>query len=300
MLWRWMTSDNLREPKQKFRFKADAVHNRPLPTKGLKVMWLSHSTLLIEIDGKRFLTDPVWSKRCSPFSFMGPARFFDMPLDLGHLPKLDGVIISHDHYDHLDYVTVMQLKKSGVPFYCPLGVGSRLLEWGVAASQIQEFDWWDEIPLGRTHLLTATPARYFPGRGMFDRNKTLWASWVIQGPQHNVFYGGDSGYFSGFPRIGRKYGPFDLTFLEVGAYDKNWESIHMGPENAVQAHSELRGNILFPIHWGTFNLAIHAWTDPAERVLSAAQEKQVLLALPKPGQMLNLAELPLNSYWWRT
>ncbi len=296
----WFRDGDIREPSREFDFTIDSFTLTQVPKNGLRVMWIGHSTLLIEIDGKRFLTDPMWSKRASPVGFAGPSRFFAPPLTLGQLPQIDGVVISHDHFDHLDSSTIRTLAATGVVFYTPLGVGSHLGSWGVSETQIKELDWWDQISLGKDHTLVATPARHFSGRGVFDRNDTQWCSWVIQGRKHKVFFGGDGGLFSGFKSVGEKYGPFDMTFLEIGAYHANWADIHLGPHHAVKAHLDLRGKVLLPIHWGVFNLGLHAWTEPAETMIQVAGENDIRLSLPVPGRFVDARDLSEISPWWRS
>ena len=299
--WRWMTTSNeFGEPSQELRFNSDVISSNPLSNNGLQVMWVGHSTIWIEIDGKRFLIDPMWSKRSSPIGMFGPARFFDTPIALNQVPKLDGVIISHDHADHLDYATIKQLKKTGVTFYVPLGVGYYLESWDIPKDRIKELDWWDQLSIGKDLTLIATPARHFSGRSLFDQNSTLWSSWIFKGREHKVFFSGDSGMFPGFKTIGDKYGPFDITFLEIAAYDADWENVHMVPEEAVQAHLDLKGKVMLPIHWGTFNLAFHSWTEPVERLLISAKKRNIQLSLPKPGQIVSLPEISINSYWWKS
>ncbi|WP_400193686.1 MBL fold metallo-hydrolase [Hymenobacter sp. B81] len=300
MAQRWLLGKELREPAKALGpFRADATAlAEALPATGLRVTWLGHSSTLIEVDGQRFLTDPVWSERASPSTLVGPKRFFAPPLPLAELPRLDAVILSHDHYDHLDKEAVRELGRTGVPFYCPLGVGRHLRRWGIGAGQVTELDWWQEVQVGKRHRLVATPARHFSGRTL-ARDNTLWASWCILGPVHRAFFGGDSGpYESGFREIGQAYGPFDVTLLEVGAYDDMWADIHMGPEHAVQAHLALRGKVLLPLHWGTFNLAFHGWTEPVERLQVAAESHGVGLLLPRPGEPAVPTGGAYNSRWW--
>jgi L-ascorbate metabolism protein UlaG (beta-lactamase superfamily) len=269
------------------------------PPEGLRVTWMGHSSLLIEIDGLRILTDPVWSKRCSPTSIMGPARFHPPPLPLKALPELDAVLISHDHYDHLDKTSVCVLAKTGVRFFMPLGVGVHLEKWGITPNQIVEMDWWESSVMeGNVATLVATPARHFSGRLPLSANPTLWTSWVILGPDHRVFFSGDTGMFPGFEEIGARYGPFDITFIKIGAYDRNWPDIHMNPEQAVEAHLTLKGDILLPIHWGTFNLAFHAWNEPIKRLIQEAKTKSVRFVAPVPGQLISPTRLPTLERWW--
>ena len=249
----------------------------------------------MEIDGYRLLTDPVWSQRCSPSQTVGPARLHPPPLDLEALPALDAVVISHDHYDHLDMDTVRRLARTQrAMFVTALGVGTHLREWGVPAKRIVELDWNSSYPIDDL-ILTCTPARHFSGR-FLQRNNTLWSSWAFTGPQHRVYFGGDTGYTGSFADIGAAHGPFDLTLLPIGAYNKTWPDIHMNPEEAVRAHLDLNasasgrdldaaapGGVLVPIHWGTFRLAPHPWAEPADRLVEAAAADAVDIAVPKPG-----------------
>ncbi|TGE22142.1 MBL fold metallo-hydrolase [Hymenobacter aquaticus] len=301
MLGRWLRGPEEREPKTPLGpFRADAAAlAEPVPAAALRVTWLGHSSTLLELDGKRFLTDPVWAERASPSGLIGPKRFFAPPLPLAELPPLDAVLLSHDHYDHLDRAAIRVLARTGVPFFCPLGVGAHLRRWGVPAANITELDWWQEVALGDTHRLAATPARHFSGRGL-TRDNTLWASWCVLGPTHRAFFGGDSGpYEAGFREIGAAYGPFDLVMLEIGAYDELWADIHMGPDHALAAQQALGGGALLPLHWATFNLAFHGWTEPVERLLRAAPPRQVPLLLPRPGQRVDVAAGAYSAEWWR-
>jgi L-ascorbate metabolism protein UlaG (beta-lactamase superfamily) len=285
-------------PKQPIGpFKTDAaIYNKP-PASGLRITWIGHSSLLIEIDGKRILTDPVWGERVSFLSFMGPKRFFEPPLALADLPPLDAVLISHDHYDHLDKPTIKFFADKTIPFYCSLGVGRHLEKWGIKPNYIQEMDWGDAVLIGGDCVITATPARHFSGRGVVGRMETLWSSFVIKGKKHNIFFGADSGWFPGFKEIGDAFGPFDLTMLEIGAYGQYWPDIHMGPDHATNAHLALNGKLMMPIHWGTFNLAPHAWFEPIERLLTYAEDKQIKLFAPVPGEPTEVKEFV--SGWWK-
>ena len=300
LLRRYFSEKNDRQPARPLGpFRADAAAlAQPVPPAALRATWLGHSTVLLEVDGRRFLTDPVWAGRASPVQWLGPRRFFAPPLALADVPPLDGVILSHDHYDHLDPAAVRYLAGRGTPFFCPLGVGRHLRRWGVPATQITERGWWENVALGPDFELTATPARHFSGWGLLDRDQTLWVSWVLRGLHHRVFFGGDSGPFDeAFRQIGARFGPFDLVLLEVGAADAEWADIHLGPDNALAAHQLLGGGPLLPLHWGTFNLALHAWRQPVQRLLAAAGPAVPLL-LPAPGQRVDVAAGPLNSQWW--
>mgnify|MGYP000618456557 CR=1 FL=1 len=259
---------------------------------------LGHSTILMALDGQIWMTDPVFSERASPVQWAGPKRFHPTPIDVDGLPHIKGIIISHDHYDHLDKNTIEQIHTKVDGFYVPLGVGQHLLDWGVPADKIHEFDWWQRKQVGDITLVS-TPANHFSGRSLTDRNTTLWSSWVIQTPQHKLYFSGDSGYFSGFKDIGDKYGPFDLTMMENGAYDKDWEFVHMTPEQSMQAHQDLRGKIMMPIHNGTFDLAFHEWTDPFERIKQLAFENNQTLATPLMGERWLLNDAAPQTAWWR-
>jgi L-ascorbate metabolism protein UlaG (beta-lactamase superfamily) len=278
-------------------FSTDLAKINSLSKEDLRITWLGHSSTLIEIDGKRFLTDPLWCQRVSPFKMLGPKRFFDNPLPIDNLPAIDYILLSHDHYDHLDKQSILHLTAKGIPVITMLGVGKRLIDWGVKEELVTEIDWWQSIAIDAGFVITALPARHFSGRWLSDRFSTLWGSFAVKGPTHNVYFGADSGYYDGFKKIGEQFGPFDLTMLDTGAYNIEWASIHMGPENAVQANLDLKGKILMPVHWGTFNLAFHPWTEPVERVIKAATDKGVSLLLPEPGHTVSV-DRPYNSKWW--
>lgn len=268
------------------------------PPSGLRVTWLGHSTLLVELEGRRILIDPMWGERSSPFSWMGPRRWYAPLIPLDRLPPIDAVVISHDHFDHLDMETIRAMKGWSTTFVVPLGVGSHLVHWGVPAERIVELDWWERLRLGDVELV-ATPARHASGRWpLAGMNRTLWAGYALVGPRHRVFYSGDTGLFPGLREIGERLGPFDLAMIEVGAYGRHWPDWHLGPEQAVLAASWVRSEKLLPVHWGLFNLAFHGWTEPAERVLAAAARTQLRVALPMPGQSIDPASLPPIVRWW--
>lgn len=270
-----------------------------LPQSGLRITWIGHSTALVEIDGVRLLLDPMWSKRSSPFVLLGPKRFYAPPVALADLPAIDAVLVSHDHYDHLDREAVVLLAKRGLRFVVPLGMGARLRGWDVPAAQIEELDWWDDTKVGGVEV-TVTPSRHFSGRSpvMADRNATLWAGFAMVGTDHRVYYTGDTGMFPGFSEIGQRLGPFDATLVEIGAYHRLWADLHLGPEQAVEAVRDARGGLLIPVHWATFDLAMHSWVEPAERLIIAAAKRDVSLAIPRPGQSVEPSQpLPLVRWW---
>ncbi len=298
MLREWAGGDQERTPATPIGpFHTDPTHYATPSVTGLRVTWFGHSASLLEIDGVRLLLDPVWGERASVTSRLGPKRFFAPTLALTDLPALDAILISHDHYDHLDAPTIRALAPLDVPFYCPLGVGAHLLDWGVPAARIHELDWMDEAAIGALRLVTL-PARHGSGRVNLP-NQTLWASFALLGPTHRVYYGADSGPCDAlFREIGTTYGPFDLTMLEIGAYGAQWPYIHMGPANAVRTHQLLGGGVLLPIHWGLFNLAFHAWREPVEEVLRLAGPPQIPLLLPVPGLPVEVPPGGLITRWW--
>ena len=267
--------------------------------KAVQVCWLGHSTLLIEIDGKVILTDPVFSQRVSPFQLIGTKAFpYSENYSLESLPEIDLVLISHDHYDHLDYQTISKLQNKQVPFVTALGVGAHLEHWGISPERITELDWWGNFQFTNEITLTATPARHFSGRGLTNRFSTLWASWVIAGSENRLFFGADSGYFPGFKTIGDQYGPFDLVMLECGQYSQYWPFIHMTPEETFQAANALKAKNLLPIHWGKYKLSIHPWTEPIDRLLTAQNNSGIRITTPAIGQSFKLnAPLPTDKWW---
>jgi L-ascorbate metabolism protein UlaG (beta-lactamase superfamily) len=267
---------------------------------GLRATWLGHSTVLIEIDGFRVLTDPVWGPRASPSRLIGPKRFQPVPVSLRALPTPDVVVISHDHYDHLDYPTIRELAKREVPFVTSLGVGAHLEAWGVPQERIHELDWWESCVLPNSELtITAAPSQHFSGRGLKDRNATLWSSLVIQSNKHKVFFSGDTGLTTEYQTIRERLGPFDLVMLEVGAFHPSWGHIHLGPEHALEALALLGGGAFLPVHWGTFSLAMHAWDEPAETLLAMAPRQGVQLVMPRLGEPVEPSQVDGVTPWWR-
>lgn len=274
-----------------------AAWTRP-PETGLRATWLGHSTVLLEIDGYRVLTDPVFAERVSPFSFAGPKRFHRTPVDIEALPPLDAVIVSHDHYDHLDYPSIVELARRDVPFVTSLGVGGHLEAWGVAPARIVELDWWEEhLFFGGRLSLTAAPSRHFSGRGN-GGNRTAWSAFVVRTDRHRVFFSGDTGLTKEHEDIGKRLGPFDLVMLEVGAFHPSWGSIHLGPENALVAHRMLGGGALLPVHWGTFDLGLHPWIEPAEVLAREGTKQGVHLVMPRVGAAVEPSRVDRIDPWW--
>lgn len=265
------------------------------PAPGLRTWWLGHASTLVEIDGVRVLTDPVFSRRVSPFQFLGPARMHPAPLPLEQWKNIDAVVISHDHFDHLDMATVQQLASGGTHFYVGLGIGAHLERWGVPAAQIHELDWWEKAEL-KGLTIHCTPARHYSGRKRMD-NSTLWASWYLQGPTHRAYFSGDTGYAGHFKAIRERLGAPELALLKVGAYGDTWLDIHMNPEAALQAYRELGAGTLLPVHWATFNLAYHAWAEPLQRTTAAATAQGARLVTPRPGEKVEVGA-PFESRAW--
>jgi len=268
------------------------------PPSGLRATWIGWASVLVEIDGRRVLTDPIWSERCSPSTLVGPKRFHPPPIALAEFPPIDAVVISHDHYDHLDMSTVRALAARGTHFVVPLGIGAHLERWRVPAAQIHELDWNGSITLNGLSI-TSTRARHYSGRNPRHGNETLWSSWVVKGPAHRFFFSGDSGYTKAFAAIGEQHGPFDLTLIKIGASDPTWSEIHMTPEEAIQTHRDVRGRVMLPVHWATFNLGFHAWDDPPDRAVAAAAKSGVSLYVPKPGELVEPSALPSQQRWWK-
>ncbi|MGW1721556.1 MBL fold metallo-hydrolase [Streptomyces sp. NPDC002306] len=273
------------------------------PATGLRLTWMGHSSVLAEIDGHRVLFDPVWGERCSPFAFAGPKRLHPVPVPLAALGPVDVVVISHDHYDHLDLPTIRELAGTDTLFAVPLGVGAHLERWGVSPDRLRELDWHESTRIGGL-TLTATPARHFCGRGLRNTQHTLWASWVVAGERHRVYHSGDTGYFDGFKDIGADHGPFDATMIQIGAYSEFWPDIHMTPEEGVRAHLDLQSGdpaagVMLPIHWATFNLAPHPWAEPGEGTMRALHAAGARLAAPRAGEPFEPTEASPANPWWR-
>jgi L-ascorbate metabolism protein UlaG (beta-lactamase superfamily) len=285
-------------------FRTDVATYGTAPASGLRVTWMGHSSTLLEIDGVRVLMDPVWDERASPSQWAGPKRFFAAPVRLEDLPGVDVVLVSHDHYDHLGEATIRLLggleSMQETRWVTSLGVGKVLRGFGVKAERISELDWTESVEVGGLKI-TAVPSRHFSGRGMFNRFETLWSAFVLKGEKHTVYFGADSGWWEGFAEIGAAYGPFDLSMLEIGAFDVMWDGIHLGPDGGARAFEALGGSgLMMPIHWGLFDLALHAWRQPIERLLELAEERKIKLWAPEPGRPTEVVMgVEVRSEWWR-
>ncbi|MFC0190136.1 MBL fold metallo-hydrolase [Fictibacillus aquaticus] len=272
---------------------------QPLGAEQARVTWIGHSAFILEIEGKTLLVDPMFGSAPTPFPWFGNKRFSKtLPFDIDSIPEVDAIIFSHDHYDHLDYDSFKKLKNKARRIFVPLGVSGHLERWGADPSKISEHYWYDEIEFEGLKLVCA-PARHFSGRSLTDRNSTLWCSWSFIGRYNKVFYSGDSGYGPHFKEIGEKYGPFDLTLMECGQYDERWAAIHMLPEETVQAHIDVKGRTLIPVHWAAFTLSFHDWNDPAERAHKEAKKHGVSITLPRIGESVTVRDevFPVEKWW---
>ena len=298
---RQFSGDEVREPPKPVPVLAvdKAALASPPPAAGLRAFWIGHASTYAEIDGVRLLLDPVFAEHVSPLP-VGPRRFHAPPIALADLPKIDAVLISHDHYDHLDMDTVRALAARGSKFFVPLGIGAHLERWGVPAAQVEELEWWQERTLVNGVRIVCTPTRHYSGRGLNNRSSTLWSSWAVVGPKHRFFYSGDTGYAKLFQDIGARLGPFDLAFIKIGAYGPGaaWTDIHMTPEQAVQVNRDVRARRMFPVHWSTFNLAYHDWDEPIRRTLAEAKRAGVDLVTPRLGEWVDSNREFRSTPWW--
>ena len=296
-MYQWFFGEGQRSP------------SRPLPVKFgeemdgcdslSRITWYGHSAVLLEIDQKLILIDPMLGNAASPVPFMTKRFAYEKPIDLESIPAIDVVVLSHDHYDHLDYQSITRLKDKVGHFYTPLGVGAHLERWGVNVSKITELDWWDSASIEQISIVAA-PARHFSGRGLTDRNKTQWASWIIIGSSEKIYFSGDSGYGPHFKKIGERYGPFDFAMMECGQYNEKWASIHMMPEETVQASIDVGAKKMMPIHWSAFNLSLHSWTDPVERASAAAKLHNINMVTPLIGQTFCPGGMNGSTSWWKS
>lgn len=286
----------LRKPKSHSPQVSPDLLNFTEESDNPKFIWFGHSTILMNIEGKTILTDPVFSENAAPVNFM-VKRFQNPVLQLNELPPIDVVVISHNHYDHLDKKTIKFFKDKNTKFIVPLGVGVILKKWGIDKSKITELNWYESIKDDNLNF-TATPAIHYSGRGLFDKNKTLWSSWVIESDNKKIFFSGDSGYGKHFKEIGERFGGFDFAFIENGQYDKRWPDIHMFPEETVQAALDLKAKIFTPIHWGMFDLSLHKWNEPIKESYKVAKEKNMAIITPEFGETFWTNKEKTKNLWW--
>ncbi len=294
---KWLFGAAQRKPTDSIPVVSPTAASLASASRDLRVTWLGHATVLVELEERRLLVDPVLlGDRAGPGP-LGMSRFFAPPLEPAALPPLDAVLVTHDHFDHLGEQSARALASIVPRWITPLGVGAHLEAWGVPTDRITELDWWEETQLAGLRV-ACTPARHFSGRAPWGRDRTLWGGFVVLGERRRLFVCGDSGMTPEFEEIGRRYGPFDASLVEIGAYDGTWPDVHFGPEQAVAAHRMARGGLLVPVHWATFDLALHGWTEPAERLIVAAQAAGVSFTVPRPGQSVDVASPPPLERWW--
>ncbi len=294
--YRLYSQGQVREPR--FEIPVIPVSLQAPASRELRAIWFGHASVLVELDGVRIMTDPVFSVVVSPIPPIGPERLHRPPIALRAVAGIDAVVISHDHYDHLDMKTVQHLAPQGTHFYVPLGIGAHLERWGVPPAQIHDMDWWQSAEL-KGVTIHCTPARHYSGRKRMN-NPTLWASWTIRGSQRSVYFSGDTGYAGHFKEIRRRLGAIDLALMKVGAYGETWLDIHMAPEPAVQAHVDLDAKTMLPVHWATFDLSYHAWDEPIVRTLAAAKAKGVHVITPRIGEVFTFGQPFRNMPWYTT
>lgn len=299
LIYKQFKSAPERRPSVKFDVqKIDSLQIEQKPDSITRLTWFGHSAFLLEIAGKKILLDPMFGDVPAPHPWLGKSRYSNgLPIEIEKLPQIDAIIMSHDHYDHLDYGSIMKLKEKTKDFYMPLGVGAHFRKWGIDEARIHELDWWDDITLDSL-TFTCTPARHFSGRGLTDRAATLWGSWVIQSSDKNIYFSGDSGYGPHFKEIGNKFGSFDYAMMECGQYNEQWHAIHMMPEETIQAAIDINAKVTQPIHWGAFTLALHSWTDPIVRATAEAQKQNIALCTPEIGEPILIGDAYPANKWW--
>jgi len=297
LAWEYFTDGGRRVPKESFPIVTpEAGSLQAGKGEALRVTWLGHSTMLVEIDGALILTDPVFGLRASPFGWMGPKRFHAPPIEPENLPPLDLILVSHDHYDHLDFPTIKRLASRDTPWVTSLGVGAHLERWGVPSERITELDWWQSLEVAGLEV-TACPCRHFAGRGPSASRATFWSSWAMRGPKHSVWFSGDTGIWNeAWDEIAARFGGFDLSMIEIGAFHPAWGSIHLGPENALLTHQRVKAKTMMPVHWGTFSLALHDWDEPIRTLVELAEKAGAQLLSPMMGETVH-REAGVAEYW---
>jgi L-ascorbate metabolism protein UlaG (beta-lactamase superfamily) len=265
-----------------------------------KFIWYGHSVLLLKVSGLTILIDPMFGPNAAPISPFPVKRFSENTLDLiDDLPNIDIVLLTHDHYDHLDYQSIQKLIPKVKHYYTAIGVGRHLLKWGINREQITEFDWWDNKIIDSLNI-TFTPTRHFSGRGLKDRAKSLWGGWALKSETKNIWFSGDGGYGNHFKEVGDKLGPFDFGFMECGQYNENWHQIHMFPKESIQAAIDAKVNSIMPVHWGAFSLAQHSWKEPVEEFIKESNNKNLHYIVPSKGEIIDLNKVYDTKFWWRT
>ncbi|MGL1900573.1 MAG: MBL fold metallo-hydrolase [Fibrobacterales bacterium] len=299
MLKRWVFEKKINSvPSIELPIKKQKVSDlTPILHGDVELTRLGHSSILIRNSNAVWLIDPVFSERASPVQWAGPKRFHPVPLDYTNLTDIEGIIISHNHYDHLDEGTIKAIHEKVSYFAVPLGIGEILIDWGVDPQKINEFDWWENRQLGSMNI-TAAPAQHFSGRGLFDSMETLWCGWALHTGSANIYYTGDGGYFETFKQIGKTLGPFDIAIVETGAYDPQWPDVHMKPTESIQAAIDLGAKAILPVHNGTFDLAFHSWDDPFKQITALGKERKTPVFTPIMGEPFLLNQQVVTSQWW--
>ena len=297
-LWDYITVQELAPERNIDVVKVDVSQVNTIINK-TQLLWFGHSSFLLQTANQTLLFDPIFSDTAAPHPTLGSKRYSkNLPIEPAQLPPIDAVIISHDHYDHLDYPSIMKLDAKVKHYYVPLGVGQHLLHWGIAPERISEMDWWQAKDLNDIKL-TLTPARHFSGRRLSNSNSTLWGGWMIEAPEQRIFFSGDSGYGPHFKEIGQRFGPIDIALLDTGQYNFRWQAIHMVPKQSLQAAKDLGARIVMPVHWGAFTLSLHPWDEPAEQTKLLAQQQNQAFVIPRIGELMQLLHEPIvrNSWW---
>ncbi|WP_297795624.1 MBL fold metallo-hydrolase [uncultured Eudoraea sp.] len=297
LLYKQFCEKKGREPKAKLDikpFNKNAFLNSPLQS---KFIWYGHSSILMRHHGRTILIDPMFGPNAAPIAPFPVKRFSDNTLDLiEHFPEIDLLLMSHDHYDHLDLASIQKLKPKVKHYFVALGVARHLVKWGIPKKNITEFDWWTNQQF-EDITITFTPTRHFSGRGLTDRAKSLWGGWAFKTAKENIWFSGDSGYGSHFKDIGKELGPFDFGFMECGQYNENWQQIHMYPEESVQAALDAGVSKIMPVHWGGFALAQHSWKDPVDRFVKEAERLNISVSHPALGGMHSFTNELVHRWW---
>ena len=298
-LWDYITADGL-APKRNIDVITADLSQLNNANNNTQLMWFGHSSFLFQTANQNLLFDPMFSDVAAPHPALGSQRYSNkLPIEPENLPAIDAVVISHDHYDHLDYPSIMKIDAKVKHYYVPLGVGQHLLHWGIAPERISEMDWWQATDLNGIKL-TLTPARHFSGRRLGNNNSTLWGGWMVEAPEQRVYFSGDSGYGPHFKQIGKRFGPIDIALVEAGQYNTRWQAIHMLPNESVQAAKDLNAGIMMPVHWGAFTLSLHPWAEPAEQTTLLAQQQGQAIVIPRIGELMQLLNEPIaREAWWQ-